>query len=1422
MHTRKDIMPQSLAGLLQLVGLLSLSLLCVFLTSPVMAANKSAADLAAKEILSIPTVRPQIAAVIGCHDAALPIALARGGVEFVHALTADTGEVQPARRIALQAGFAAQVTVDFTLGTNLPYADDILNVEIIDNYPALRQRGVSLDEMMRVLAPYNTLVFGGIEDKDALRHELAQAGLPPDALHQQGQWLWLVKPLPATMDEWPSRYHDAGHGRVSHDQLVAPATGFRWLQGPVWPSHNSRTLAQEVVAGNGRSYYVERDDAMSPIADLVARDAFNGTFLWSRPIGMLLTHLMGVDGLEDTELVSAYGDQVYTRLSLNGPVAALNAANGNVRWESKVCGTFRCSDGLLIVRTARNRWVSLNPVTGAELRHYAVLDSYIDADALAADGRLIVVEAGQAEIANAQHGDDPVWRKALFKQEIPARGSLVCFDLKSGAILWKKPNIGEGQPYWLEHGLLMTRNHGGSMSLFDMRDGAYRWSQTMGTKLYGWPAAFYMKDTIWGYGKTSWYQNYDPLTGAVLKVDGGRWKEFGRCGADVATDRWILGQEMQITDLADGQTYDQFFTRGDCGTSYIPAYGLLFNHGHGCACSDYIRGIQGVVCTPPPNPAAVVDPTCEHGPAFGQAPAGADATPDDWPTYRHDAFRGGGCLTPVAAAATARWSLALAAPLSAPVVMDNVVYLACIDQHRVVAVDGRTGNLIWNYLAGGRIDTPPTIYHGLALFGCRDGWLYALRASDGELVWRVRLAPLDRLISVRGQLESAWPLFGAVLVDHDVIWATAGIHGDADGGVWAATLDPTDGHVLWHENLHGFPPYRTQSSVRLIEARGKIPDDPTEAKMAAADQKLVSGGLGYAFANDVLISNGKTVFLGALGLDAVTHKAGPPVGQAIYTAGVSMPVDTMDYHPISYGHPLQWAYAGKAAGPAWMRNTASLRGNLIVLSANASYTVNYPNRINAPHWSVAIPGQGLVVKALVAAGDRLVVACRVTGAAASPSGEIRILSAADGLELGRMALPAPPRFDAMAVGSGDLLVSLEDGQLFCFRAKPDVVAPPVPMVAQKPVPPVLRPIAVALPVDDLRAKLLAGTKLSVDSAVDVLAAMADNKYAVVVADADPASLQRLADAPAALKAFTTRGGWLLLWGLEPAGLASFNKIVGVEHLLRPFELEKVTLAEAKTLLPGLREDEVTMECNDGMGYSGGHYQAVDAWYGALDYNDIAPFCTLPGSEYWGRQNVQPKSDRYPRNMVNGFTEEDWHLQFVFSLDEGAHTTIPLTLPRQETVVGFGIYPGPYGQIRRLRLTSDIPGVKPAEVELTSLFGREEFTIPPMRANKITVECIDWAPSIAAPLLSVANLWLHVQRSPDFIKKVHPLLTPGVLLSYPRDAGGIVLSQVRPLPAEKLTGKSDDIVHAGERKKSALMVRLLQSLAEVKTESADSK
>ena len=57
------------------------------------------------------------------------------------------------------------------------------------------------------------------------------------------------------------------------------------------------------------------------------------------------------------------------------------------------------------------------------------------------------------------------------------------------------------------------------------------------------------------------------------------------------------------------------------------------------------------------------------------------------------------------------------------------VYVADKEKHAVYCLDAETGKQKWSYLTGGKVDSPPSISGGIAVFVCADGWAYALRAS---------------------------------------------------------------------------------------------------------------------------------------------------------------------------------------------------------------------------------------------------------------------------------------------------------------------------------------------------------------------------------------------------------------------------------------------------------------------------------------------------------------------------------------------------------------------------------------------------------------------------------------------------------------------------------------------------------------------
>ena len=171
------------------------------------------------------------------------------------------------------------------------------------------------------------------------------------------------------------------------------------------------------------------------------------------------------------------------------------------------------------------------------------------------------------------------------------------------------------------------------------------------------------------------------------------------------------------------------------------------------------------------------------GPAFGK-PVAVPAAPGDWPVFRADGRRSGSNPeAQVSRQLQRKWEISLGGKLTQPTVAAGLAFVAAVDRHTVCAVDAASGELRWQFAAGGRVDSSPTYHAGLLLFGANDGCVYCLNASDGQLVWRFLAATNPRRIVAQGRVESPWPVHGTVLVMNNLAYVAAGRSTLIDGVV---------------------------------------------------------------------------------------------------------------------------------------------------------------------------------------------------------------------------------------------------------------------------------------------------------------------------------------------------------------------------------------------------------------------------------------------------------------------------------------------------------------------------------------------------------------------------------------------------------------------------------------------------------------
>ena len=224
----------------------------------------------ARKILEDTGVRGGLIVHLGCGDGRLTARCCRPrATSLVQGLDTDAAKVEAARRRLRALGLYGKVSVDRWAGRRLPYIDNLVNLLVVED-PA----GAGPDELVRVLAP------GGVA-----------------YVKTASGWTKTVKPRPERIDDWTHYLYDSSNNAVAHDAAVGPPRQLQWACGPAWSRHHDHMASvSAMVSSQGRVFYIldegPRDSILLPAQwSLIARDAFNGTILWKRPIAEWNTQL---------------------------------------------------------------------------------------------------------------------------------------------------------------------------------------------------------------------------------------------------------------------------------------------------------------------------------------------------------------------------------------------------------------------------------------------------------------------------------------------------------------------------------------------------------------------------------------------------------------------------------------------------------------------------------------------------------------------------------------------------------------------------------------------------------------------------------------------------------------------------------------------------------------------------------------------------------------------------------------------------------------------------------------------------------------------------------------------------------------------------------------------------------------------------
>ncbi len=606
----------------------------------------------ARAILTQSGVQGGFVVHLGYGDGALTAALRTDDRYVVQGLERDSAQVERARAQVASLGVYGPVSIDRWDGRRLPYAENLINLIVAED---LAQ--VSEDELLRVLAPRGVAM-----------------------VRRDGAWVKTVKPRPDDIDEWTHYLHGPSNNAVADDARVGPPRHMQWVAGPRYArSHEINSSMAGMVSAGGRVFTIW-DEGLTGLTDprlpekwsLLARDAFNGTLLWRRPMpdwGWRKWHdaARWDDFRERARMLRllpptlprrlvATADRVFVTLGYNAPVTVLDAATGEtLRTFEETASTdeiLHLGDVLVLrVRVPdsppepdvwdnlpaepRGRVTVVDAATGRR-RWQAEPDAMVPLSLAACEGRVYYSNYREIVCLDLAAGTEQ-WRSGPVESRLGQRGT--------GGTLVAQPDVVLYTP--------AERGNQGRVHAFSAESGELLWRGPMnvGPGITNPTDLFVVDGLVWT-GETNLEdhqfkmtaverQGFDPRTGEVVReVSVPKLKSPGhhyRCYRSKATRRYLLlpKRGVEFLDLTADDHMRNDWLRAPCIYGVLPANGTLYVPPHQCVCYPGVlmSNFNALVARVPEEagpPAPAPDDRLQRGPAWGET-AGAKGAPTDLP-----------------------------------------------------------------------------------------------------------------------------------------------------------------------------------------------------------------------------------------------------------------------------------------------------------------------------------------------------------------------------------------------------------------------------------------------------------------------------------------------------------------------------------------------------------------------------------------------------------------------------------------------------------------------------------------------------------------------------------------------------------------------------------------------------------------------
>ncbi|MFT5470377.1 MAG: outer membrane protein assembly factor BamB [Verrucomicrobiales bacterium] len=652
----------------------------------------------------------------------------------------------------------------------------------------------------------------------------------------------LIKPVPEGIDDWSHPYHGPDNNPNSSDALVKGNFRTQFINVPKF----SPMPEQTVIAG-GRMY-----KAMGHIAHkanqnewlntLIGVSAYNGTILWRRPLPKsFMIHRNTMIATEDGLLM---GDHESCKL--------IDGDTGEIRYEIKIPAEM--TDGQTWKWMAKRDGVLYGLVGNVEKKietqksvrrgmghwPWGMWDGhdYDDPRTSFGYGRTLVAMDFETKEILWNYRDDEfldaraVCMNSKFIYCFSPGHFLACLEVETGKLVWKNTDeqllaaIGgnsAAQHYITGYAtqtymkctddyLFFAGPQREQMVVASAKDGKLAWTYPRGNM-----QIVLRDDAVWAAGAQNSEGGavFDYATGNILKELPARRACTRATGClDSIFFRASGGTVRVITETNTAQHIAPM--RPPCQDGVLISNGQLYWGPWMCGCQLSLYGNISLAAANEMRP----DASTMYDSALqlfenSEEVAALGAAESDWTGYPGDEATSPTTSVKIPASVELAWSADVGAGdlPTAPVAAGGLTFVA--NRNGVVQALNADGGLAWKSYAAGPVYYPPVVSKDRLFVGCADGLVYAFEAKTGRKLWTFRVGPNERLIPVFGKLISAWPLSGGVAVDEESgrVFAAGGLaHYD---GTYVVALDAESGELQAANTATGTMSSEVESGISL-------------------------------------------------------------------------------------------------------------------------------------------------------------------------------------------------------------------------------------------------------------------------------------------------------------------------------------------------------------------------------------------------------------------------------------------------------------------------------------------------------------------------------------------------------------------------------------------------------------------------------